>query len=114
MMRSNITDKLTGEFVAWFNVEAAVLFREKTRWNGNNHISVNTGSEWNHQDLYYTKSGRWVLESSSPCLETLHEIDESRAIKWLCFNDCWDDDAIEKLPPRIKEIVKNGIAMLEI
>lgn len=38
---------------------------EATRWNGNNHISVATGSQWNHETLYRSRKGRYYLERTS-------------------------------------------------
>ena len=38
---------------------------ENTRWNGNNHISVATGSQWEHQMLYRSRRGRYYIEHTS-------------------------------------------------
>src|SRR6476469_265050 len=45
----------------WFDVDKAERFGEETRWNGENQISVNSGSQWEHEALYRTAQGRWVL-----------------------------------------------------
>jgi len=44
---------------------AVQSWEEDTRWNGNNHISVNTGSQWEHEKLYKSSKGRYWLESWS-------------------------------------------------
>ncbi|MBI3204511.1 MAG: hypothetical protein HYZ29_23450 [Myxococcales bacterium] len=31
---------------------ASKHWEEETRWNGNNHISMATGTQWDHQALY--------------------------------------------------------------
>lgn len=45
--------------------KAKQVWEEKTEWNGNNFISVNTGSQWEHETLYLSSKGRYYLESSS-------------------------------------------------
>ncbi len=47
----------------WFDREAATKFQESTHWNGSNHISNATGSQWNHEALYCTRRGVYVLTS---------------------------------------------------
>ena len=41
---------------------ATASWEEGTRWNGNNHISLATGSQWDHQKLYRSRRGRYWLE----------------------------------------------------
>lgn len=55
MKRINVSDG------TWFNEETATEYPENTYWNGNNHISLATGSQWDHELLYCTKGGAWVL-----------------------------------------------------
>ena len=91
----------------WFNEESAVKFSEDTYWNGNNYISVATGSQWDHEALYYTKSGNWVLNSWSQyqgSRETYEKISESAAIDWLVKNDRADD--IDDLPEKARATVQ--------
>lgn len=70
----------------WFNPKASECFAEDTRWNGNNHISVATGSQWDHEELYRTRGGVWILHSwsqwqgSRPSYEV---ISDERARVWL-------------------------------
>jgi len=108
---------LTDGSGAWFSTESAVLFKEDTRWDGRNQISVPTGSQWNHEWLYYTKSGKWVLNSFSNyqgTLETHEQIDEEAAIKWLIQNRCFDRDAMQELPENVRKAVEAGFAAAEI
>ena len=73
----------------WFDTDKATMHDEATRWNGNNHISVATGSQWYHEALYRTRSGAWVLhawsnyQGSAPAWAT---IDTARAAEWLVTN----------------------------
>lgn len=87
----------------WFDLDAIIhSWEEGTRWNGNNHISLVTGSQWEHQKLYRTASGRWVLHSWSQyqgSTESWEEIDAAAAARWLVINghephmDCADEYA---------------------
>jgi hypothetical protein len=44
---------------------ATAHWDEETDWDGNNHISRATSSQWNHQELYKSKKGRYYIEHSS-------------------------------------------------
>lgn len=108
---------LTDGSGTWFDTKAAILFKEDTRWDGRNQISVPTGSQWEHEYLYYTKSGKWVLNDWSNYqgrLEGYKQIDESEAIAWLVQNRCFEDEAMQKLPENVRKAVEAGIAAAEI
>lgn len=63
---------------------------EATRWNGNNHISVATGSQWNHQTLYRSRKGRYyVVHASQWQGSTPHAewVSEHEAVRWLLANE---------------------------
>jgi hypothetical protein len=40
-------------------------WKEETRWDGNNHVSIPTGSQWDHETLYLRSKGRYWLERTS-------------------------------------------------
>jgi hypothetical protein len=69
---------------------ASQSWEEDTRWDGQNHISVATGSQWTHQRLHRSRKGRYYLENwsqwqgSTPNAEW---IDDSEAAAWLMAND---------------------------
>ena len=108
---------LTDESKAWFDTDSAVLFKEDTRWDGDNHISVPTRSQWNHEWLYYTKSGKWVLNCFSAyqgTLETHEQISEQDAVEWLILNGKFECDELTELPPEVQEAVKAGFEAAEI
>ena len=73
----------------WFDIESATRFREDTFWNGSNHISCATGSQWDHQDLYCTRKGVYVLNRYSQYRES-HEtwtrVSAEEAAAWLVRN----------------------------
>jgi len=74
---------LTDGSGSWFDTKAAILFKEDTNWDGRNQISVPTRSQWDHEWLYYTKSGKWVLNDFSNyqgSTEGYRQIDEQAAI----------------------------------
>lgn len=63
---------------------------EATRWNGNNHISVPTGSQWNHQTLYKSRKGRYYVEHTSQYQGTTPHcewVSEQEACRWLLLNE---------------------------
>jgi len=108
---------LTDGSNVWFETKSAVLFKEDTRWNGQNHISVPTGSQWEHEWLYYTKSGKWVLHEYSQwqgSLERYAQINESEAIDWLVLNNTIEDEAFTKLPKAVQDRVLQSVAAAEI
>jgi len=40
-------------------------YLEGTRWDGNNHISLATGSQWEHETLHCSRKGRYYTERTS-------------------------------------------------
>jgi len=96
VIRENVFDEF-GELVGWFDRAKAEEFAEATRWDGSNHISLATGSQWDHQELYHTAGGRWVLHSWSQWQgrpERYRFVDDDAAREWLLANG--EDEAAEK------------------
>lgn len=74
----------------WFYSNKAKKWDEDTYWNGNNHISRATGSQWDHEILYRTKGGIYVLHRWSQWQgsgESYEEISRADAATWLSQND---------------------------
>ncbi len=72
---------------------------EQTRFNGSNQISVNTGSQWNHQELYRSRKGRYYIVHSSQWQgSTPHAewVSPQEAARWLIHNE-------EELPDDLKQ-----------
>lgn len=116
MARINLTDG-SGR---WFSSDSAIHFTEGTRWNGRNHIGLTTKDQFHHQELYYTKSGNWVLhewsdwQGSLPSY-TMMELDE--AAIWLITNEYFDGgqyDRIDALPKSILEEILNQVQAAEV
>ena len=80
---------------AWTRVE------EGTRWNGNNRVSLQTGSEWNHQRLNVRRNNGGLLlivEHWSQWQGFIPHNDEvsiEEAKEWLAKNN---DDGVEGYP----------------
>lgn len=73
----------------WFNIEKARKYEEGTFFDGRNSISRATGNQWNHQALYFTDKGNWVLNGWSQTdgtVETWALIDAEAATCWLIRN----------------------------
>ena len=69
---------------------ATASYEEATRFDGSNHISVNTGSQWTHQTLYCSRKGRWYLIHSSQWQGSRPEaefISDDKAAAWLELNN---------------------------
>lgn len=90
------------------NTESAARhWDEGTRWNGNNHISRATGSQWEHQTLYESRKGRYYVERTSQwqgSLPSAEWVSEQEAVRWLLTNEYEADDIPEKLRHLIEKI----------
>ena len=108
VIRENVFDD-EGNFIGWFDRAKAEKFEEATRWDGNNHISIATGSQWDHEALYRTAGGRWVLHFWSQWEgrpERYRFIDSDEAREWLLLNE--EDEAVERLFGEIEDEVGPG------
>lgn len=88
------------ELVGWFDPDRATEYTENTEWDGNNNVSVATGSQWRHEMLYLTAGGRWVLhtwsrwQGDTPKYEF---VDDERARQWLLLNN--HDQSADEIAP---------------
>jgi hypothetical protein len=108
---------LTDDSGKWFDGDKTIDFKEDTTWDGNNHISNATGSQWDHQQLHYTKGGSWVLWEWSQwqgSTDSYTEVSERFAIRWLIQQCCVDDDGIDELPESVQEAVEKGVELAEM
>ena len=72
--------------VGWFDRAKATCFEEGTRWDGNNKVGLCSDRPWEHEALYRTAGGRWVLNHWSNwqgSTETYHFISDDEAHDWL-------------------------------
>ncbi len=69
---------------------ATASWDEATRFDGRNHISVATGSQWDHQTLYRSRKGRYYLVCNSDWQGTTPHaewVSGQEAARWLLAND---------------------------
>jgi len=79
---------------------ATARWDEDRVWNGSNHISRATGSQWDHEALYRSRKGRYYIEHTSQWqgkLDYATWIDHRSAAEWLLAND-------EELPEDLKQL----------
>ena len=65
-------------------------WNEDTRWDGNNHISVATGSQWTHETLHRSRKGRYYIEHESQwqgSRPSAEWVSNRTAASWLLAND---------------------------
>ena len=63
---------------------------EDTNWDGSNHISKATGSQWNHQTLYKSRKGRYYVEHTSQWQGSRPHVEwvsNEEAARWLLNNE---------------------------
>jgi hypothetical protein len=89
------------------NSEKAVQqWQEATDWNGSNHISRATGTQWDHQCLFLSSKGRfWLLATSQWQGSTAsgRYVDNAEAAAWLLENDHALPPMLESLEDAIEE-----------
>lgn len=86
----------------WFDADKAETWGDDTYWDGNNHISKATGSQWSHEALYLTAGGAWVLNWWSQVQgsrETYTVIEPEEATRWLVRNE-------HELPEQLRKFEK--------
>ncbi len=86
MKRAVLTDG-TGR---WFDTEKVEHFAEGTKWDGSNHISKATGGQWEHESLYRTAGGLWILNCWSNyqgSQDSYEEVSSEESAKWVLKND---------------------------
>lgn len=69
---------------------AAQTWDESTYWDGNNHISTATGSQWDHETLYRSAKGRYYVVSESNragVAGSARWLSDNEAAAWLAFNE---------------------------
>lgn len=65
-------------------------WEEATRWDGKNHISRATHSQWEHETLYRSAKGRYYVVSQSQIQGSTSSaawLDQEEAARWLLSQD---------------------------
>ena len=79
---------------------------EATFWDGRNHISKASGSQWNHQTLYRSRKGRYYVEHTSQwqgSRDHVEWVSNEEAARWLLHNDHPLPDDIRHLEEEVSE-----------
>lgn len=87
----------------WFDPDKAETWKEATWHDGNNFISRATGSQWEHEVLFRTAGGAWILHHWSQwqgSRESYTQISAKEAAAWLTVNE---HDAPEELAKYVTE-----------
>lgn len=85
---------------------ATAKWNEETTWDGNNHISVATGSQWAHERLYRSRKGRYYVEHWSQWQGTRERaewVSQHHAAVWLRTNGHELPDDLAHLADEIEE-----------
>ncbi len=105
-----------GQIVGWFNPDSAKQFDESTWHDGSNFISKATGSQWEHETLFYTASGNWILNCWSQYQgqnESYEYVDSDFAAEWFVKNE-YSDSELEGLPEKVRNKVVELINQAEL
>ncbi len=79
---------------------------EATEWDGNNHISKATGSQWNHETLYKSRKGRYYVEHSSQWQGSRPHVEwvsPEEAARWFLHNNHELPDELQKYEDEVSE-----------
>ncbi len=90
---------LTDGTARWFDLDRAERFEEGTFWDGRNQVSRATGSQWEHEALYRTAGGRWILHRWSQwegVRDSWLEVSNQAAAEWLVTNGYEPHPAVER------------------
>lgn len=93
----------------WFDSEKAEYYKEDSYHDGRNFISKATGSQWEHEAIYVTKSGKFILNHWSNwqgSRETYELISTEQAAEWFAKQSFQDD--------QIPKVFSKEVAALEI
>ena len=100
---------ITGLSGQWFDADKADHYKEESYHNGSNFISKVTGSQWEHEVIYITAGGKFILNCWSDFQgnrDTYEIISKERVAEWFAKQEFSDDE--------IPEIFKKEVYNLEI
>ena len=85
---------------------ATASWDEETEWNGNNHISMATGGQWTHEELYRSRKGRYYIVHSSQwqgSMDHAEWVSVQEATRWLLSQDKELPDDLKQYADEITE-----------
>ena len=77
-------------------------WKEETRFDGNNNVSVHTNNQWTHQTLYKSRKGRYYIEHTSQwqgATPRAEWVSNHEAVRWLLLNE-------DKIPADLAALVE--------
>lgn len=86
--------------------KATQSWAEETYFDGSNHISKATGSQWNHQTLYKSRKGRYYVEHTSQWQGSRAHVEwvsREEAARWLLHNEHELPDDLKDLEDEVVE-----------
>ena len=86
--------------------KASDHWEEETDWNGNNHISRATHSQWHHQTLYRSRKGRYYIEHTSQWqghMPHVEWVSPQEATRWLMLMEHELPEELEQYAEEITE-----------
>ena len=90
----------------WFDADKASTWGEGEVRDGNNRISLATGSQWRHERLYRTPGGRYIIKkwSTGEGIDEYELVDAATAAAWLVRNKVETENL--EIPELESEIAK--------
>lgn len=85
---------------------ASQSWEEATFWDGNNHISRATGSQWDHETLHRSRKGRYWVECTSQRQGTRAHAEwfsDHKAAQWLLHNEHELPEDLKALEAEVSE-----------
>lgn len=91
----------------WFDAEKAEIYKESTFHDGRNWISKATGSQFAHEAIYVTKSGKFIINHWSDyqgTRETFELISTEDAAAWFAKQSFSDDEIPSQFQSAVSEL----------
>lgn len=86
--------------------QSTARWDEATEWDGSNHISRATGSQWLHQVLYRSRKGRYYTLHTSQwqgSRDHIEWVSNEDAARWLLANNRELPDDLRQLEAEVSE-----------
>lgn len=115
MARIKVTNH-EGDPAGWFDPGKAYTLEEHQWHDGNNFISEATGSQFEHEKLFLTASGQWILNQWSQWQgkpETFRLINQNEAVEWLVKNQ-YEAHELEHLPKARQNELLEALSQYEL
>lgn len=98
------TYRIDGTIVKTEN--ATAHWDEETRWDGHNHISLATRSQWDHEKLYRSRKGRYYVEHTSQwqgSTPSAEWVSNEEAARWLLLMEYEIPEDLKEAAEKVQE-----------